>query len=364
MILRAIRSAAVWYIYFPHLAILRKIGPRAALLLTRAFAYLHWTLTLVGYEARTRRAMQHAFPEMSSAELRRQIRKHLIVKYQNFVEWHLYGTPGGKRFVAETYRLPEEAKRKIEEVRAKGRGVVALVFHYGFSKMTWPAFNEAGYDTYQHLFRGATYAGSTFPWVARAALDAQTRSDKESGLGVIYQRPNLTYVVLVRHLRRNEIIGMAADGMMGTEFVDAPFLDGTMPYPTGAARAAMMTGTDIVPIFVLPKGLFGHEIFVEASIPAPTSAPESIATCVRAYVAVLDKYVRMYPWAWWTWRRLEWKQRSDGSTEYVARALPTEEAMWHDSLGTQPERKTEAPASTETGSPRRAAGEPAQSSMS
>jgi lauroyl/myristoyl acyltransferase len=323
------------------------MGPRPALLFTRLFANLHWLLTLVGYEASTRRAMRHAFPEMSSGEVSRQLRKHLIVKYQNFVEWHLYSTPRGKRFVAQTYRLPEEAKRRIEEVRAKGRGVVALVFHYGFSKMTWPAFHAAGYDTYQHLFRGATYAGSTFPWVAKAALDAQTRSDKDSGLGVIYQRPNLTYVVLVRHLRRNEIIGMAADGMMGTEFVDAPFLDGTMPYPTGAARAASQTGTDIVPIFVLPKGLFGHEIFVEASIPAPTSSPDSVATCVKAYVAVLDKYVRLYPWAWWTWRRLEWTRQSDGSTQYVARALQAEEGMWHDSMGTQPERKAKQPASTD-----------------
>lgn len=339
MILRAIRSVAVWYLYFPQLWLLKKIGPRPAIVLTRAVAYLHWLLTLVGYEGRTRRAMAQAFPNMTASELRGQLRKHLVVKYQNFVEWHLYGTPRGKRFVEQTYRLPEEGKRRLDEVLSRKRGIVALVFHYGFSKMTWPALHAAGYDTYQHLFRGATYANTTFPWIAKAALEAQTRSDKDSGLGIIYQRPNLTYVLLVRHLRRNEIIGMAADGMMGTEFVDAAFLDGTMTYPTGAARAASQTGTEILPIFVLPKGLFGHEIFVESSIKAPDSSPESVAAAVNAYVAVLDAYVRKYPFAWWTWRRLESSRKADGSTAYVARALPTEQAMWHDALGSTPERK-------------------------
>lgn len=339
MVQRAIRSAAVWYLYFPQLWVLKKIGPRPAILLTRAFAYAHWLMTLLGTEARTRRAMRHAFPDMSRRELSTHLRRHLIVKYQNFVEWHLYGTPRGKKFVRETYPLPEEGRRKLEEVLSKNRGVVALVFHYGFGKMTWAALNEVGYDTYQHLFRGATYAGSVYPWVAKAALDAQTRSDEDSGLGIIYQRPNLTYVRLVRQLRKNQIVGMAADGMMGTEFVDAPFLDGTMPYPTGAARAASATRTEIVPIFILPKGLFGHEIFVESSIPAPSAAPESVAEAVKAYVAVLDKYVRAFPYAWWTWRRLEWSRRGDGTVQYLARALSTEEGMWHEAMGTTPERK-------------------------
>jgi lauroyl/myristoyl acyltransferase len=339
MIQKAIRSAAVWYLYFPQLWVLKKIGPRPAIILARAFALVHWVMMLLGTEARTRKAMRRAFPDMSRAELRRQLRKHLIVKYQNFVEWHLYGTPRGKKFVAETYRLPEEGRRRLEDVLSRKRGVLALVFHYGFGKMTWPALNEAGYTTYQHLFRGATYAGSTFPWVAKAALDAQTKSDRDSGLGIIYQRPNLTYVLLVRHLRRNEIVGMAADGMMGTEFVDAPFLDGTMPYPTGAARAAASAGTEIVPIFILPAGVFGHEMFVERSIPAPSTSPESIAEAVKAYVAALDRYVREYPYAWWTWRRLDRTRGDDGTVRYLARALTTEEGMWHEAMGSVPERK-------------------------
>ena len=341
MVQRAIRSAAVWYLYFPQLWMLKRIGPRPAILLTRAFAYAHWMMTLAGIEGRTRRAMRRAFPAMSNGELNRQLLRHLIVKYQNFVEWHLYGTPRGKKFVAETYRLPEEGRRKLEDVLSRKRGVLALVFHYGFGKMTWAGLNEAGYTTYQHLFRGATYAGSTYPWVAKAALEAQTRSDRDSGLGIIYQRPNLTYVLLVRHLRRNEIVGMAADGMMGTEFVDAPFLDGTMPYPTGAARAASATGTEIVPIFILPKGVFGHEIFVESSIPAPTSSPESVAEAVKAYVAVLDRYVRRHPYAWWTWRRLDASRGDDGKVRWLAHALTTEEGMWHEALGSTPERKRE-----------------------
>jgi KDO2-lipid IV(A) lauroyltransferase len=347
MILRAIRSAAVWYLYFPHLALLRRIGPRAAVVLTRIFAYLHWAATLLGSGGRTLKAMRMAFPEAGELELRRMHHRHLVVKYQAFVEWHLFGTQRGRKFVAQTYHLDDEGRSRLDGALAKGHGVVALVFHYGLPKMTWAALDSIGHVTYQHLFRGTNYAGATFPWVARAALEAQARSDKQSGLGVIYQRPNLTYVLLVRQLKKNSIIGMAADGMMGNEFVTVPFLGGTMEFPTGPARVAASTGADIVPFFVLPDGLWGHRIFVEPSIPVPDASLSTIETCVRAYGGVLDKYVRLYPWAWWTWRRLQWTRRGDGSIHYVAKPLSTEET-YHDELGTKPQRAAESSAGSET----------------
>ena len=238
MLSRLVKSACIWYVYFPHLTMLRWVGPRAALLFTRGVAWIHWLLTLVGGHGTARRAMTAALPGLWHRAWRsgRSLRRYLAVKHQRFVEWYLfYPTARGRRFVARTYR-DVDGREHLDAALAEGNGVVLLVFHFGMAKMVFPALQALGYDNYHHVFRGATYADETFAPVAKAAMDALATSEEQSGLKVIYHRPNYTFATMVRHLRNGAIVGMNGDGMMGTEFVTLPFLGGTMPFPTGPAR--------------------------------------------------------------------------------------------------------------------------------
>jgi KDO2-lipid IV(A) lauroyltransferase len=323
MIVRLVRSAAVLYLYFPHRTLLRLAGPRAALLLARPLAALHWVLALLGAERKLKRAMCMALarsqPGLPSL---RTIWHYVLLRQQRFIEWHLCPTARGRRWVARTYRHVE-GREHIDRALADGRGAIVLVFHFGLSKMVWPVLQELGYDNYHHVFRGETYAGRTSKWVARAAMRRMAASEGESGLKIIYHRPSFAFETMVRLLRRNQLVGINGDGMMGVEFVEVPFLDGRMAFPTGPARMAAYTGAPILPVFCLPSGLNDHRLFIHPPVLCPDDRPAALRECIEACVRLLEDYTRRHPWAWWTWRRLEVEQGTDGRAVLRARGLST-----------------------------------------
>lgn len=329
MLLRLVKSFCVWYLYVPHLAFLRLIGPRAALLLTHFFSLLHWLALMAGSDRRARAAISGAFPQFRcGVSLATVLRRYVFLKHQRFVEWYLYPTPRGRQFVRDSYAR-FEGRAHLDQALAGGKGVVVLMFHYGMGKLIFAALQELGYKTHHHVFRGMTYAGETTGYVAKKALDTFVASEKASGLSIVYHKPFLAFTQMARLLRKNEIVGMNGDGMMGTDFVDAQFLGGEMPFPTGPARMAAQSGAPIISIYALPDGAFGHKLVAHPPIYCSADKPDAVASCVREYVALLDDYTRRCPWAWWTWRRLALEQTADGRVRYKAIALAQEDGSYH-----------------------------------
>jgi lauroyl/myristoyl acyltransferase len=197
------------------------------------------------------------------------------------------------------------------------------------ARMIFPALRALGYDNYHHVFRGATYADQTVRWVARAVMHRKANLEQASGLNVIYHRPFTTFPTMVRLLNRNAIVAVNGDGMMGSDFVDVPYLGGTMSFPTGPARLAVHAGAPILSAYCLSEGLNRHRLIVHPPIHCSKDSPASVASTVRAYVEILEEYVRQYPWAWWTWRRLNIEEGADGKIRFVATALPTEQGLYY-----------------------------------
>jgi lauroyl/myristoyl acyltransferase len=157
--MKALRTLALAYLYYPHLWMMRLIGPYGAVVVARALAWLHWLGTFFGVDRATKKALRAAASQLLVASGPSTIlRRHLEVKYQNFCEWHLYPTRRGRRYVERTYQVFDGLEH-LESARAQGKGVILLVFHFGLVKMAFPALLAHGYRVQQHVFRGATYAG-------------------------------------------------------------------------------------------------------------------------------------------------------------------------------------------------------------
>ena len=336
MILKAIRTLAVGYVQFPHVWMIRAIGPRPALLLSRTLSWFHWLATIFGAEKRTRRALTQMMSKFDTKEsVNTMMRRHLANKQQNHTEWNLYATARGRKFVKQSYQ-EIEGQEYLDEAIAEGRGVIVLLFHYGLARMSFPALDAHGYDVLQHVFRGATYAGSTFDWMATAAMNQLARTDKASGLNILYHRPIQAFITLSRTLRRGKIVGMNADGMMGEDFVEVPFFDGTIRLPAGSAQLAGSTGAPVVPLFVESVGLFKHRINLHPALHVSDTSSESILAATSDFAKVLEQYVRHSPWDWWTWRRLQLQEDAEGKTVFDIKALKTEKKRYVQSLGGQP----------------------------
>lgn len=328
MIRWVIRTVCVWYLHFPHLALLRAMGPRIAVLGARVLAWLHWFSTFAGAERAARQALTKTLPQCpDDAGVRTLLRRNLLLKHQNFVEWHCYSTRRGQRFIHHSYRI--QGLEQLEKSAAEGRGGIVLVFHFGLAQTAFAALKGMGFDFHLHKFRGETYGNEAFSWMSKAAMRASVRSDKASGIPVIYHRPNFTFAALARHLSRGGLLGMNGDGMMSDDFVDVPFLGGTMRFPTGPARLAACTGAPLMPAFALPEGVWGHHMIVHQPIRCQDDSEESVSATVAEYAGLLDNYVRRYPWAWWLWHRLEIEQREKGQVHFAVRGQTIEGNNYH-----------------------------------
>lgn len=318
MIRKLIKSACVWYVYYPHVAMLRAIGPRAALIVTGALGFVHWLLTFVGAFGAPRRAMSQVLgrtsPDLSIPTV---LRRHLIMKHQAFAEWYTYPTRRGRRFVQETYRRID-GREHLDEALAQGRGAIGLVFHFGVARILWMALRDHGYVALPHLSLPATWARETTAGVAKAAMRVEADSWKASGLKIIKHRPMFSLELMLRHLRGNGLLGVNGDGMTGTEFVDIPFMGQTMSFPTGPARLAANSGAPILCIFTLSEGLYRRRIVVHPPIHCADDSPDSLKNTMQTYVAILDQYVRSFPWSWWTWRRLNIEETAGGRLRITA----------------------------------------------
>ena len=328
---RFVRSVGLLYLHFVHVALLQLMGPRCAIWFTRCMSFVWWLLTFLGVNKTLRRTLDQVLPQIRP-DLRTStvLRRYLANQHQHFVEWNTYPTARGRRF-AERISQEIEGREHLDGAIRNGRGVILSLSHFGMTRMYLPALASSGYASSLYALRAERYPRECFDFVARAVVNKKSRAEVACGHNVIYHRRGGTFKVIADQLRRNSIVALAGDGVAGTKFVDVPFLNGIMSFPTGLARLAAETGAAIVCMFCVLEGPIRHRFVVHPPISCCDSSPASIETAVRTYVAFLEEYVRRYPWAWWIWRRIEVERggRDGMITRYIIKDLPTEETRYY-----------------------------------
>ena len=328
MLKRLSTSLGLLYLYFAHVAMLRLMGPKCAILFTRVTAFAHWLLTFIGFDKRVRRAMEQVLPEIRpDLGVGSVLYKHVVVRHQHFVQWKIFPTVRGRRFAEHVCRKIE-GKEHLDAALQEGRGVILAGFHIGMGRMNSVALMSHGYRTYQHQLSAERFAQRSYDWVARAVIQSEIQVEEAAGQEVIHHRPGSTHKVLADLLRRNSIVVLVVDGMAASRFVELPFLNGMMSFSTGPARLAAETGAAIVCTFAVLEGLTRHRFILSPPLYCQDSSPASMEATVRSYVSIFEEYVRRYPWTWWSWRRLD-VEGGKGQTRYVLKEAPTEETRYY-----------------------------------
>ena len=319
---RLVITFGIWYLYVPHLAVMRLVGPAVAVRLTRVMAWMHWLLTFAGGQKAALRAIERNRPYFETKLSTRTIlRKYLETKHHHFVVWNLCATPRGRAWVERTCTA-FEGRETFEKARTESRGLLVLGYHFGSGRMlSITQARQYGQDAYEIAHRPETYGRDTMSYVARLAYDKAAEADEKSGLQHIFLSPGTPPLSAIRHLRKGHIVGIVGDGFMAGQFIDVPFLGGTMRFPIGVARLAAMAGCSIVPMFGLVDGVDRHHVVAHEPIRIEGDTPEEVERVMRACAAVLESYVRRYPWAWWIWHRLKLETNPDGSLRMTCEAI-------------------------------------------
>jgi hypothetical protein len=318
-------TAAVWTAYVPHLAILRLFGPRFGPVWARGVARVHWLLTFVGAQGSVR-TMLHELHTSFETEVAVPVilRKHLELKHECFARFKLFnrrqGRGGNSGLIWE---VDPQMAALFERAKSPPNGLVILGYHFGFFRLSASAIPQIvpSCNAVYVSNRTAHYSGDTVEAVADMALETALWADQQSGARMHYLEPDRSVVRLFRMLLAGETVALAADGALGKDFVDVPFLGGKMRLPCGWARLAAATGARVL---ILADTQIDHRrrrAWIFDHVQLDDNSPTAIYNAVAESARVLERFVRREPWAWHPWQRLQFETAEDGSRVLVIREL-------------------------------------------
>ncbi len=188
-------------------------------------------------------------------------------------------------------RFRMEDQRYMVDALQKGRGVLALVFHYG----NWEIMGVASRLT------GHEVVALARPLKNNKRLDAALNNlRRATGLTVIPNRDTAKDVM--RHLKENRIVALLGDQReKRSRGVWVELFGEKVPTSRGIAAIAMKTGAPVVPVFMVRNGFLRHSIVCKPPLKIEREgAPieELIYRNARKINALLEELVRRDPSEW------------------------------------------------------------------
>jgi KDO2-lipid IV(A) lauroyltransferase len=172
---------------------------------------------------------------------------------------------------------------------SKGKGVIFVTAHLG----SWDVGGAALAAT-EGLPR---LSAIVEPVEKESSNNAVTEMRERGGIGVI---PLGQPVRVLRALKRNEIVFMLAERLVGAEGVKVDFFGAETSLPKGAAYWALKSGAPIVPGFCIRQRDGSYIGYIEAPIdPSPGEDFElDLKRHTQRLADVMARYIERYPEQW------------------------------------------------------------------
>ena len=107
-------------------------------------------------------------------------------------------------------------------------------------------------------------------------------------------------IVLMRALRRNEVVGVMGDRDPTEQGVMVNFFNKPCRFPQGPARLALATGAPIIPAFCLRRtnDSFTTVFLPPLPVPEEGSRDEKVVAITQSFANIIEDAVRLYPEQW------------------------------------------------------------------
>jgi len=213
----------------------------------------------------------------------------------------------GKNFV-EVISLSKFSRRNIDRyITCRNLEVIQRLIRQGKGGIILSA-HLGNWELLAHYFAIKGYSVNVIARRIRMELLEKFlhRIRSRHGVNVLYRDASTKDVIAL--LKRNEFVGVMPDQDM--ESVSGVFVDffGRPAYtPNGPAILNRLTGTPIIPCFIIRKG-FGHEILIEEpiEISASQDRDRNILKNTQRYTKVIENYIKNFP-TQWVWFHERWK---------------------------------------------------------
>jgi phosphatidylinositol dimannoside acyltransferase len=187
----------------------------------------------------------------------------------------------------------------IDAALQRGRGVIMAFLHFGqhWYLPVWCGHN--GYLWNQVAAAGRPPEDKWQPsWFGRQVFDA--RDAWFDALPVNFMPLDTPNRVLIRALKRNELVGLAVDGRIGTKFETVRFLGREALFSPGATKLSRISGAPIVPCNTVARPDGRQQVtFLEPL--DPPSRKDAIGDAVQQLVDRLEPFVLAHPDHYGSW---------------------------------------------------------------
>lgn len=186
-----------------------------------------------------------------------------------------------------------EGREHLDRARARGKGAIVLIGHFGANQMIMPALGHVGYPMNQ----------LSAPPPVWAEILAETRTTP-LWRKILARRWELEKRLPVQHinvfrflrpafecLARNEVLGLAFDGGGGKKWVSVDFLGRKANLSVQPAQIWKKTGAALLPTYVIrAPGELRHRVVITEELPWQ-GTPE------RSYQAFVERF-EQWVWQW------------------------------------------------------------------
>jgi phosphatidylinositol dimannoside acyltransferase len=190
-------------------------------------------------------------------------------------------------------------RRHLEAALEGGHGAIMAFLHFGQHWYLPVWCGHHGFTWNQVAAAGRPPEEKWQPsWFGRQVFDA--RDSWFGALPVQFLPLDSPNRVLVRALQRNELVGIAVDGRIGTRFERVDFLGRTALFSPGALKLSRIAKAPIIPCnTVVDADGYQRVTFCEP-LP-PLKRGENVGKAVQRMVTVLEQHVLSHPDHYGSW---------------------------------------------------------------
>jgi KDO2-lipid IV(A) lauroyltransferase len=175
----------------------------------------------------------------------------------------------------------------LEGALKKGKGVIMVTAHLG-------SFDIAAQMLAARAIKTTVLVESLEP---PSLLSYITALRESKGVAFVPAQSGVMKV-LIRSLRRGEVLLFACDRDIAKNGLKSNFFGEETLLPSVAVRIAMRTGAALVPAFNLRRGDGWYDVYLEPAIDVIPAGKGAVANNMEQVTKVMEKYIKCCPDQW------------------------------------------------------------------
>jgi predicted LPLAT superfamily acyltransferase len=195
-------------------------------------------------------------------------------------------------YAGKKFEIELEGYDNFLSLAAKPEGFVLLSSHIG-------NYEIAGYTLVAEtkVFNALVFAGEK-----QTVMENRDKMFADTNIRMIPILPDMSHLFAIDFALQNcEIVSMPADRIHGSaKSVTAHFLGAEACFPYGAFSVATLRNTPVLAVNVMKRKHNRYKVYVTPlDYDTEASRKDKIAQVSKAYVAELERMLRMYPTQWY-----------------------------------------------------------------